>query len=272
MTTIPKSLPPAAPKASEAVPDKKATADNSVGSTIWQKLKPWDTDANGWLSERESADLFEAVGLPAAWAHVSAITTGVARGPLGQEFSHRIDAAKDVVGMVVDPEHAREHAKAFVRDSVKAVVDAVQFYTEGPLSVDLDHIGDARLKAQTGVFDERANADRAKVKAFIDGVTDAQGHATLASLKQHCERDAQRADGRNAPLRKYHFGEAYSAWVQLMEVAGNRAPGQEPYLTREQLESVYDGTMFDKILAKPTHNDVSVWNILRELLPATMKA
>jgi hypothetical protein len=253
----PAPTPAIAPEPKAEVPSQgwapKTAGTDSKGSTIWRKLARWDSNHDGKLSERESANLFQSVGLPKAWAQVSAVTTGVARGPLGHALKDA--AAGDLSGVLKD-------AKDFAR---------------GPLSVDLDHIGDSRLEAQTGVFDAKANADPAKVKAFIDGVTDAQGHATLESLEAHCQKDAARSMGEvTGPLaageRKYRFGEAYSAWVQLMEVAGHQEPGKAPYLTREQLQSVYDGTMFDQILSQPKKNDISVLHILRELLAATLKA
>lgn len=231
----------------------KPAGTDSKGSTIWRKLAPWDTNHDGKLSEKESADLFKSVGLPNSWAQVSAVTTGMARGPIGHALKDA--AAGDLGGLVKD----------------------LKDFAHGPLSVDLEHIGDSRLKAQTGVFDEKANANPEKVKAFIDSVTDAQGHATLQSLEAHCAKDAVRSMGEATGLlaageRKYQFGEAYSAWVQLMEVAGHHEPGKAPYLTREQLQSVYDGTMFEKILAQPQKNDISVLHIIRELVTATMKA
>jgi len=36
----------------------KAAGTDSKGSTIWRKLARWDTNHDGKLSERESADLF----------------------------------------------------------------------------------------------------------------------------------------------------------------------------------------------------------------------
>jgi hypothetical protein len=216
-------------------------------SPLWEKLAPYDKNQDGKLSLGESMDVFESQGLPKGWSFVSAFTTAIARGPIGLGEVNLYDVT---------------HPSELV-------------------SVDLDHIHKTILKGQSGVWDtSNGNADPAKAAAFIaevdgnDGASD--GHITLDGIRQRVERDVSKSvDGLGEPMktfeRKKRFGESFSAWVVLMELAGQPDANGQRYLTPDQVKSVFDGTLFDMI-QRDHHGQVSVPRMAIELALKTLEA
>jgi hypothetical protein len=234
-----------APKIGSSPPPAPAPAAAPARSTIWQKLERFDAHPkDGKLDFKETKDVFDSVGLPPYWSFASALATVIARGPIG-----RGTVTKD------DLEHPHKL-----------------------LEITLADIQQSLLKGQSGVFDGNANADPAKAQAFIDSVKRADGNVTLEGLRNACENSAAASvEGMHEPMkaleRKKRFGEAYSAWVQLMEVSGHTDEHGTRYLTPDQMKSVFDGTMFDMIFARrPDEEKVSVLRIVTELLGKTLTA
>jgi hypothetical protein len=213
-------------------------------STIWKKLERFDKNNDGKLDFQETKDVFDSVGLPSYWSFASALATVIARGPIGR-------------GTVTKDDLAHPHKL---------------------LEITLADVQQSLLKGQSGVFDRNANADPQKAQAFIDSVKRADGNVTLEGLNRAVEKSAtESVEGMHEPMktleRKKHFAEAYSAWVQLMEVAGHTDSNGTRYLTPEQMKSVFDGTMFDMIFAGRSQEEkVSVMRIVTELLGKTLKS
>jgi hypothetical protein len=128
------------------------------------------------------------------------------------------------------------------------------------------------------VFDKNANADPAKAEAFYNSVKRPDGTVTLEKLRDACEKSAtDSVSGMSEPMksleRKKNFAEAFSAWVQLMEVAGHTGTDGVKSLSKEQVQSVFNGTMFDMIFAgRKDQEKISVMNIVKELLGKTITA
>jgi hypothetical protein len=206
-------------------------------STIWKKLERFDADKDGKLNLREIYDVFRTIGFSPSWSVVSAVATAIYRGPAS---SGRLT-----------------------------------------FTIDLSHIDRSIIRGQTGAWDHRANPIPAEVEKFLEAVdVRRSGRVTLDALRERVALDARSSIekypprfGMLAPLtRKRRFAESFSAWVQLMEVASQTDEKGVRYLTIEQVRSVFDGTLFEKILSQPPrHERVSAVRVFKELFGPALR-
>ena len=221
----------------------------STQSTLWRKLAQFDVNHDGKLSFSETLNVFKRAGFPPAWAFVSALATAPYRGPIGR---------------------GEVSASDFIHPS--------RLFT-----ISLPDIQKSILPAQSGVWDPKTgSSNRTKAEAFIrsvdtdpasdNGTDGTGGRITLASIRKHVEADAKASvAGKNrlerSLLRKERFAASYSAWVQLMEVAGHHDPQGPTYLTSDQVRCVFNGHLFDMILAgMPREERVSIPRILSQMV------
>jgi hypothetical protein len=207
-------------------------------STIWTKLQRFDADGDGKLGLGEIYAVFRSIGFSPAWSVVSAVATALYRGP---QSSGRLT-----------------------------------------LSIDLAHIDKSIIKGQTGVWDENANPISGEVEKFLADVNaDGDGKVTLDELRARVAADARASLEKHPPgivmlaalTRKRRFVESFSAWVQLMEVAGHQDENGIRYLTLDQVRSVFDGTLFDKILSQPPRAArISAARVIKELFGPAIRA
>ncbi|MFL5321045.1 MAG: caleosin family protein [Myxococcaceae bacterium] len=243
---------PSAPRAAPA--SKTASTDGkSLQSTLANKLSVADKSGDGRLSLHETYDLFHDVGFNPAWAAVSAIATQLTRGPQSNGMS------------------PLELASTFVKHGPKAA--------ERSFEIDIANVQKSILKGQSGNWDKNSgNADPKKAADFIKSVDDGSGRITLEAISKRVKQDAAasmdpKASGPKAELeRKKRFAEAYSAWVQLMELEGQKGSDGKRYLTKEQVGWVFDGTLFNHLLAPHKDRQISVSRIVFELTKETVTA
>jgi len=129
--------------------------------------------------------------------------------------------------------------------------------TEGhpSLNINIENAFKSAQAGRSGAFDPSGNLDQGLVDHLIGQVDPAgDDHITMDDFKRAGQQMAQErapGDGLGDKAKRLLMSkESDLAWSSLMEVAGKKGGDGKPYLTRNDIQWFFDGSLFYRLAAE----------------------